>query len=198
MASFLVIRRLPVRTQLLMLIAAIGLIGSVTAAGADSTQSATWTQRKLLNFSPPPNYSPGVGYASNAQFISCDQIIERVQFILVQLGARPDDMRVDQRDCRRGQSTVRSVDVKFSVLAATDDAAKPAGAPVEAHWRTIEFGGADVGLGDCAFLRYVTFKVLPLFSTRNVKLISPDVCTKVGVGLRAEVLKAPPEQEASR
>jgi hypothetical protein len=183
------------RAQLLM----VGLVGSVTAAAADSTQSATWTQRKLLNFSPPPNYAPGVGYASNANFISCDQIIDRLQFILVHLGARPDNMTVDQRDCRRGQSTVRSVDVKFSVLAPTDPAAKAAGgAPVEAHWQTIELGGSDVGLGDCAFLKYVTLKVLPLFATRNVKLISPDVCAKVGVGLRAEVLKAPPEQEASR
>jgi hypothetical protein len=187
------------RTQLLMLLAAIGLVGSATAAAADSTQSATWTQRKLLNFSPPPNYAPGVGYASNAQFISCDQMIERVQFILVQLGARPDDMVVDQRDCRRGQSTARSIDVKFSVLALTDIATKPAaGAPVEAHWRTIELGGAAVGLGDCAFLRYVTLKVLPLFATRNVKLISPDVCAKVGIGLRTEVLKAPQDETASR
>src|SRR5665213_1475036 len=169
------------RTQLLMLIAAIGLVGSATAAAADSTQSATWTQRKLLGFSPPPNYAPGVGYASNSQFISCDEIIDRVQFILVQLGARPDDIAVDQRDCRRGQSTVRSVDVKFSVLAPADTPANPAaGASVEAHWQTIELGGADVGLGDCAFLRYVTLKVLPLFATRNVKLISPDVCAKVG------------------
>jgi hypothetical protein len=185
------------RAQLLLFIAALGLVGSMTAA-ADSTQSATWTQRKLLRFSPPPNYAPGVGYASNANFISCDQLIDRVQFILVQLGARPDNMTVDQRDCRRGQSTVRSVDVKFSVLTPTDRAAPTAGAPVEAHWKTVELGGADVGLGDCAFLRYVTLKVLPLFATRNVKLITPDVCAKVGVGLRTEVLKAPPEQEAAR
>jgi hypothetical protein len=187
------------RTQLLLLMAAIGLVGSVTAAAAGSTQSATWTQRNLLNFSPPPNYAPGVGYASNAQFISCDQIIERVQFILVQLGARPDGMTVDQRDCRRGQSTVRSVDVKFLVLAPTDTATKPASwPPVEAHWRTIELGGPGVGLGDCAFLKYVTLKVLPLFSARNVKLIPSDVCAKVGVGLRAEVLRAPPDETASR
>jgi hypothetical protein len=189
---------IPMRAQLLILIAAIGLVGSVTAA-ADSTQSATWTQRKLLGFSPPPNYAPGVGYASNAHFISCDEIIDRVQFILVQLGARPDDITVDQRDCRRGQATVRSVDVKFSVLAPADSPANPAaGAPVEAHWQTIELGGSDVGLGDCAFLKYVTLKILPLFSTRNVKLIPPDVCAKVGVGLRAEVLKAPSERAASR
>jgi hypothetical protein len=185
------------RTQLLMLIAAIGLVGGATAA-ADSTQSATWTQRKLLGFSPPSNYVPANGYLSNTHFLSCDELINRVQFMLVQLGARPEDIVVDQRDCRRGGVTVKSIDVTFSVLAPTDNTGKPAGVPVEAHWQTVQLGGPDVQLGDCAFLEYATLKILPLFSTRNVKLIPPRVCAKVGVGLRAEVLKAPQEQAASR
>jgi hypothetical protein len=187
------------RTQLLMLIAAIGLVGSATAAAADSTQSAAWTQRKLLRFSPPANYVPASGYLTNTQFLSCDELINRVQFVLLRLGARADNIAVDQRDCRRGGVEVRSVDVTFSVLAPTGNTGKPAaGAPVAAHWQTIELGGPDVGLGDCAFLRYVTVKILPLFSTRNVKLISTSDCARLGVGLRAEVLKAPLELADSR
>jgi hypothetical protein len=186
------------RTQLPMLIAAIGLVGSATAA-ADSTQSATWTQRKLLQFSPPSNYVPANGYLSNTHFLSCDELIDRVQFVLLKLGARADHITVDQRECRRSGVEVRSIDATFSVLAPIDNTGKPvAGAPVEAHWQTIELGGPDVGLGDCAFLRYVTLRILPLFSARNVKLISTADCARLGVGLRAEVLKAPPEQEASR
>jgi hypothetical protein len=186
------------RTQLLMLIAALGLVGSATAAAAataaDSTQSATWTQRKLLRFSPPSNYVPANGYLSNTHFMSCDELIDRVKFVLLQLGARPDDILVDQRDCRRGGVEVRSVDVTFSVLAPTDSAGRPAaGPPIEARWQTVRLGGADVQLGDCAFLKYVTLKVLPLFSTRNVKLIPTHVCANVGVGLSAQVLKAPQE-----
>jgi len=87
---------------------------------------------------------------------------------------------------------VRSIDATFSVLTPTDSTLKPGvGAPVEAHWQMVELGGADVGLGDCAFLRYATIKLLPLFATKDVKLIPTEVCAKVGVGLRAQVLKAP-------
>jgi hypothetical protein len=46
-----------------------------------------------------------------------------------------------------------------------------------------------VGLGDCAFLKYATIKILPLFATKDVKLIPTEVCAKVGVGLRAQLLK---------
>ncbi len=190
------------RTRLLMLIATIGLVTAATmaaaavpATAADSTQSATWTQRKLLRFSPPSNYVPPNGYLSNTHFLSCDELIDRMKFLLSQLGAR--DMVVDQRDCRRGGVLVRSLDVTFSVLTPTDDTLKAGtGAPVEAHWRTVELGGADVGLGDCAFLRYATIKILPLFSAKDVKLIPTEVCAKVGVGLRAQVL-APTQQLAA-
>jgi hypothetical protein len=192
------------RTPLLMLIATIGLVAATTmapaatpvSATADSTQTATWAQRKLLRFSPPSNYVPANGYLSNTHFLSCDALIDRMNFLLSQLGAR--DIVVDQRDCRRGGVEVRSIDATFSVLAPTDTTQKPgAGGPVEAHWQTVELGGSDVQLGDCAFLRYATVKILPLFSTRDVKLIPTQVCAKVGVGLRAQVLKPPQQLAAS-
>jgi hypothetical protein len=176
------------RAQVLMFIAAIGLVGS--AAAADLPQSATWTPRKLLRFSPPSNYVPANGYLSNTHFLSCDELIDRMNFLLSQLGAR--DIVVDQRDCRRGGVELRSIDATFSVLAPTDDTHKPAAGaatPVEAHWQTVELGGAEVGLGDCAFLKYATIKILPLFATKDVKLIPTEVCAKVGVGLRAQLLK---------
>jgi hypothetical protein len=198
------------RTQLLMFIAAIGLVGSATLAAAstdatavapsataDSGQSATWTKRKLLRFSPPNVYVPANGYASNTHFISCDEIIDRVNFVLLQLGARAGDIVMDQRDCRRGGAMTKSIDATFSVLAPTDTVQRPARTPVAAHWQTVQLGGAAMGIGDCAFLQYVTYKVLPLFSTRNVKLISPTDCAKLGVGLRAEVLKVPQAQADS-
>jgi hypothetical protein len=82
------------------------------------------------------------------------------------------------------------------------------GALVEAHWRTVELrlglahrgeSGAVLGLGleGCAYLKYVTEKVLPLFSTRDVKAISKEVCEATDVGLRAQVLEMPPQLAAS-
>jgi hypothetical protein len=189
------------RTQILMFIAAIGLIGSATAAPpgtegaaavATSIQPATWIKRKLVRFSPPNVYVPANGYASNTHFISCDEIINRLNFVLLQLGARPDAIVVDQRDCRRGDSMTKSIDATFWVPAPTDGTDNVAsGAALAARWQTVELGGASMGLGDCAFLQYVTYKIVPLFTARDIKLISPADCARLGVGLRAEVLKAP-------
>jgi len=189
------------RIKLLMLLATIGLVASAAAAAqapaaatapasetADSVQMATWTKRKLVRFSPPSNYVPANGYESNTHFLSCDEIIARVEFLLRRLGAR--DISVDQRDCRRNGIVERSLDVTFSALAPLDTVDKrAAGAPVEAHWQTVQMGGADVQIGDCAFLKYATIKMLPLFASRNVKLIPEADCARLGVGLRAQVLR---------
>ena len=180
------------RIKLLMFLATAGFL-VCAAAAADTTQTATWTQRQLLRISPPADYVPANGYETNTHFMSCDEFIDRVKFVLVQLGARPNDIVVDQRDCQRGGMLAKSVDVTFSVLAPIDTTQKSeAGPPIEARWQVVELGGADVGTGECAFLKYVTIKILPLFSARNVKLIPAAVCAKVGVGLRAEVLRPAP------
>jgi hypothetical protein len=78
-------------------------------------------------------------------------------------------------------------------------------AVADAQWQTVELkvpvnfewdysmdrSGASLhdDIHDCAYLRYATEKVLPLFSTREVKLIPRDVCGQHDVGLRAQVLK---------
>jgi hypothetical protein len=71
------------------------------------------------------------------------------------------------------------------VLAPIGKTGKDAGGPsVEARWQTVQLSP-----GDCDYLEYVTGKVLPLFSTREVKLIPKAGCEKYGVGLSAQVLK---------
>jgi hypothetical protein len=195
----------------MILIAALGLVGAASAEvaataaatvptsnAAEASQTATWTRRRLLHFSPPPIYVPANGYLTNTHFISCDELIDRVKFVLVQLGARADDFVVDSRGCYHGAGTVKSVDVTFSVLAPIDNTGKNSpGAPVTAHWQIVELAGADTGLGDCAFLKYATNKILPLFATREVKLISSADCARFGVGLRAQVLKLSQQQPTS-
>ncbi len=196
------------RNQVLILITALGL-GAIASAvapavarasdAADSNQTATWAQRKLLRFSPPAVYVPENGYATRNHYLSCDQMIDRVRFVLEQLGARVDDMRVDDRDCRLGGTTIRSIDVMFSSLEPVDSTGRNiTGPPLAVHWQTVTLSGADTGLGDCAFLKYASDRILPLFVTREVKLISPEVCAKVGVGLRAQVLKLSPSAAAAR
>ena len=167
------------RTSLLILIAAAGLVGAATAA-ADSNETAVWTQRKLLHFIHPPVIDSETGEWKEA---SCDQLYTTVNFVLRQLGARSSDLVVDERPCYASAS-LRSIDVTFSVLAPTGNRViNPSWELVPAHWKTVELQG------DCRFLQYVTQKVLPLISTKDAKYISMNDCNRLGgIGLYAKVL----------
>jgi hypothetical protein len=170
-------------TVLMMLAAAIGLIGITTsqaapASAADSQQSGVWESRKLRHITHPMTInSETMGYRE----VSCDQLDSRVTYLLQQFGAR--DVKVDQRACY-SYSVERTIDVEFSVLApAVRNETNGSQALIPAHWETLALKG------DCAFLQYATKVILPSFTTRNVKLISTADCTRLGVGLYAQVLK---------
>lgn len=112
----------------------------------------------------------------------CDSTYEHVRQVLLQLGARPSDLKVSELHCP-ALNGAASIDATFSVLVPIDPAAKgPGGASVDAHWQTVELKGS------CIFLFYVTRKILPLFSTRNVKRIPRDFCARYHFGLRADLL----------
>ena len=88
------------------------------------------------------------------------------------------------------------------LVPANKSNGKARGEIVEARWQIVEMRRGDVPPGketgelaplgtefeSCADLKYVTQTILPLFSARDVKLISNAVCNKTDVGLRAEVL----------
>jgi hypothetical protein len=145
-------------------------VPSVTDTPAPETPateaSATWTHRQV--------------HVVYSDF--CDSTYEHVARVLLQLGARASDLDVSELHCPAPNGAA-SIDATFSVLAPTDPGPKNAGgASVAAHWQTVELEGS------CVFLFYVTRKILPLFSARNVKRIPWDFCTRYHVGLRAEVL----------
>jgi hypothetical protein len=168
------------RTPLLILIAAVGLFGAATAAAADSSQTAVWTQRKLLHFVHPAVINSETGEWTD---ISCDQLHDNVIFVLRQLGARASDMVVDERPCHTS-GLLRSMDVTFSVLApAGNGASNPSWQLVPAQWKTVTLRG------NCQFLEYITQKVLPLISTKDAKYISLNDCSRLGgIGLYTKVL----------
>jgi hypothetical protein len=168
------------RTPLLILIGAVGLLGAATTEAADSSQTAVWTQRKLLHFVHPSVMDSETG---NWKEVSCDQLYTNVNFVLRQLGARSSDLVVDQRPCHASAS-LRHIDVTFSVLVPTENTViNPSWELVPAHWKTVELKG------DCRFLEYVTQRVLPLISTKDAKYISVKNCSRLGgIGLYAKVL----------
>ncbi len=185
------------RVALLMLVVTLGLVGM---SAAEAGQIAVWTPRKLVNFSPPL-----IANAGSLSRASCDQLIERLRPVLLHLGARASDLKFDERNCqvRAGGNTI---DVTFSVLAPADNARSAADAEADASWQIVELRTnqdkiqSRMGFSlpfTCAYLDYVTMKVLPLFSIRNAKQISRDVCNRTNVGLRAQVLKPTPQLAAS-
>jgi hypothetical protein len=138
---------------------------------ADPTEVAIWVPRKLAHFTHPP------------QIVSCDALYEETSLVLKELGARPSDLVVDQRDCHVHWA-YQSVDATFAVLVPADMTAKDAADTlVKAHWRLVRM------TGDCQFLEYITEKLLPLFAARNVSEMSIEDCARNGgIGLRAEML----------
>ena len=100
-------------------------------------------------------------------------------------------MRVDQRGCQ-AYTTAPNIDVTFWALAPAKESQKNTAGPlVEAHWETVQLSG------NCSVLQEATKKMLPLFATSDVKLISSADCARIGVGLYGKVLKAPAAQAAS-
>jgi hypothetical protein len=194
-----------VRTQVQILIAVVGLFGSISAkaespAAATSAPdrdtaglSATWVPRKLLSFTPPYSDACGdVGY-------------DLLKYVLIQLGARESDLKIRRQDCQDG-SGAQGLDATFSVLMPAEQSGKPDSDGVaNAQWQTVELkvpintapgllverSGNSVhdDIHDCPYLRYATQKVLPLFSAREVKRIPDAICEKYGIGLRARLLK---------
>lgn len=138
---------------------------------ADPAEFAIWEPRKLANFTHPP------------QILSCDALYEETSLVLKELGARPSDLVVDQRDCH-AHWAYQTIDATFAVLVPADMTAKDARESlVKAHWRLVRM------TGDCQFLEYVTYRVLLLFAARNVSEISLEDCARNGgIGLRAEIL----------
>ena len=176
------------RTRLLVLFTAVGLVASALGAAADPNQTAVWESRTLRNFTLPLVVNSENGPLQEA---SCDQLYSSVRVLLLQFGARTSDIRVDQRGCN-AYTTNRSIDVTFSVLVpAKQTGSNAAGPLVEAHWETIALKG------NCRLLQDATKRILPLFTTSDVKLISSADCAKIGVGLYGKVLKAPVEQASS-
>jgi hypothetical protein len=103
-----------------------------------------------------------------------------VRNILVQLGARASDFRVDACHLDRDKP---NVDVAFSVLVPADKN-DPSEAIVVAHWQVHEWKGEL----NCLDIGYIAQNVLPLFSTQDVQLVARGSCHRDSVALRAEFL----------
>jgi len=179
----------------LALVATLGLLlsSAARADSADGGQPAVWSQKEF-NFI----------YQGFTTKYSCDGLRGKMRTILLELGARKQDLKISEWGCaaRTGvPDPFPGVTVKMSVLVPADGAAAPRDAPpLSSHWRPIKLKLDSSSLseaGECELVEQVKQKVLPLFTTRNVDLTStciPHQLTPGGTRLTAEVLAPDPMQ----
>ena len=194
----------------------LGLGALVPAFAADpaaqapvTTEPAVWTQKEVQ-----------FTYMGFTTHFTCDGLRDTVREMLLQLGARKDDLKVYEQPCSRPDrpDPFPGVKIKMSVLQpATERSAREsqagAGTPatpsseapvVEAHWKTIKLPYRTNGLdaaGQCELLEQFKQKVLPLFTTRNVNLNAscvPHQLNSIGTSLQAEVLVTDQKKTAER
>jgi hypothetical protein len=162
--------------------------------GADSGQSAVWTQKEFQ-----------FTYQGFTTKYSCDGLRDKVRQILLQFGARKEDLKVYGYGCSSsGRPDIfPGVSVKMSVLVPAGSAATTQGAPaLPSHWQAVRLKLDNSSLaeaGECELIEQVKHKVLPLFTSRNVDLQDfcvPHQLSPGGTRLVADVLM-PDQVQAS-
>jgi hypothetical protein len=128
---------------------------------------------------------------------TCDGLRDAVKDMVLQLGARKDDLKVYEQPCSGNPDRPNpfpGVRIKMSVLQPAPATLSPDAQLVEAHWTTVKLPQRSNLLdaaGQCELLEQVKQKILPLFTTRNVDLHAtcvPHELEPLGTRLQAEVL----------
>ena len=177
----------------------VGLCAGMPVFAADvpaqapvTTEPAVWTQKEVQ-----------FTYMGFTTHYTCDGLRDTVREMLLQLGARKDDLKVYEQPCSRPErpDPFPGVKIKMSVL---QPAAGASDAPtVDAYWKPIKLPYRATGLdaaGQCELLEQFKQKVLPLFTTRNVDLHAscvPHQLEPLGTSLQAEVLVTDQKKVAS-
>jgi hypothetical protein len=127
---------------------------------------------------------------------SCDGLSDRIRAVLLLLGARKQDLKVNTTGCSTGFGQVTpfpGVTVKMSVLEPLGANSPPGIEPVAATWRNVDLARREplAAAGDCELTEQIKQSILPLFTTRSVEYTStcvPHQLTPGGTTLKADVL----------
>ncbi len=172
-----------------------GAAGDATSGSADDVsgtapgtpQEARWVKKKI-NFT----------YQGFTTRYSCQGLRDKVRDVLLQLGARKSDLNVHEIGCTTNigrPDPFPTVGGTFFVLEPASSSTEHA---VHAEWQTVNVRVGTPGLdtaGQCELVEQVRQKILPLFTTRDVKLKQnciPHQLTPSGSSLSVEVLKPAP------
>jgi hypothetical protein len=160
-----------------------------------ATEPAVWTQKEVQ-----------FTYMGFTTHFTCDGLRDTVRDMLLQLGARKDDLKVYEQPCSRPDrpDPFPGVKIKMSVLQPAPATPNSQAPMVEAHWKAVKLPNRTNGLdaaGQCELLEQFKQKVLPLFTTRNVNLNAscvPHQLDPIGTSLQAEVLVTDQKKAAER
>jgi len=188
----------------------LGALVSATALAADGAQAAAGRADQA-----PPEMQAAVWTPKEVQFTymgfttkyTCDGLRDTVQQMLLQLGARKDDLKVYETPCSGDPSRPNpfpGVKIKMSVLTPAP-APLPAGTQtVPAQWKTVKLPYRETGInaaGQCELLEQFKRTILPLFTTRNVDLRAscvPHQLEPAGTKLQADVLITDQKKNATQ
>lgn len=155
--------------------------------------AAHWVERKL-DFT----------YMGFTTHYSCDGLRDNVREVLLALGARKKDLKVQSTGCTRisgAPEPFPGVVAHFSVLVpiTPDDVGKVGDtASHPTQWKTVDFTHMQqfrFDQGQCELLEQMKNKALPLFTSRNLLYHSNCVPHQISVGdiqFSVDVLKAVP------
>jgi hypothetical protein len=141
--------------------------------------AAHWVERKL-------DYT----YMGFTAKFSCDGLRDTVRDVLLALGARKKDLKIQSRGCTHfnGVEPFPGVAATFSVLApATSDEIGKVGDTTSqpTQWHTVDLvrlTRTGVDSVPCELLEQLKNKALPLFTTRNLKFRSACVPHQESLG----------------
>ena len=164
----------------------LALPARAAESASAEAQPAVWTQKELTFV-----------YQGFTTRYSCDGLRDKVWSVLLDLGARKNDLKVMQLGCSShagGPDPFPGVRVKMSVLqpvTGNDDKQKP----VMAHWKSVDLklDSFSTDSGDCELVEQIRQTFLPQFATRNVESRTdciPHQATAGQPSLKLEVLAA--------
>jgi len=183
-------------TSLLTATAAVVALLGAPAWGADGAgqQGSEAAPKELAVWTPKEVQFTYMGFTT---FYSCDGLRDDVRQMLLQLGARKDDLQVYELPCSGAPDRPNpfpGVKIKMSVLTPAPSTDSDVSKMVQAQWKTVKLPYRESGInaaGQCELLEQFKKAVLPLFTARNVDLVAtcvPHQLSPLGTKLQADVL----------
>jgi hypothetical protein len=173
--------------------ACLGAPGWASAAD-DGAQAAPPVDTEFAVWTPKEIQFTYMGFTTH---YTCDGLRDTIKEMLLQLGARKDDLKVTEQPCSGDPGRpdpFPGVKIKMSVLQPAPATLSSDTPVVQAHWKSVKLPYRETGInaaGQCELLEQFNRTILPLFTTRNVDVHTscvPHQLEPLGTKLQAEVL----------